>query len=190
MSKIRQKTVDKRVFLFWEVNTAIYLIIKGIEEAEKEPLTSEKFIIPLQLISNGFERFLKCLICLGKIGENWEFTEPPYKIKKGKGHDLTYLLKELVTLLPDETKFPNLKIDARINSILDNEYLGDILGYLSHFGQIGRYSFLDYVIGKRNEPVISADPWRAWKLMIDIMDKKADKEFESQGKATFWEGAE
>ena len=60
---ISSKTL-KKISLINEVETAINLLKKGMAELQQISGANDFYHTPILLLSSGFERLIKCLICL------------------------------------------------------------------------------------------------------------------------------
>ena len=57
-------------------------------------MANDFYYLPFQLISSGFERLMKCYICLGHIEKEGSFPES-LLFRKKLGHDLIKLKKHI-----------------------------------------------------------------------------------------------
>jgi hypothetical protein len=60
-----EKDFEKHVALLDELENSIKLINLGFGELQNIDQNNDFYYLPFQLISSGFERFMKCYICLG-----------------------------------------------------------------------------------------------------------------------------
>ena len=154
MSKMEN---DKYFALIEEFETSKKLIDLGFGELQNISLSNNFYFLPFQLLSQGFERFLKAYICL-KHFEQYD-TFPLFKeIKDKLGHDLEKLLKEI--LKKYYTK------DSRVQFVCDDDFLKndkefkELLSIISEFGKFGRYYNFDVITGKTK---IDENPKVLWE---------------------------
>ena len=57
--------VTKNLALYEELESSIKLIQLGFGEFQNLDMANDFYHLPFQLISSGFERLMKCHICLG-----------------------------------------------------------------------------------------------------------------------------
>lgn len=133
----------KKLALDNELRTSIKLIKLGFGEYQNLNTENDFYFLPFQLLSSGFERLLKCHICLGHLEKEGSYPEAKL-ISKKLGHDLLKLKKHII-----ENHFNTQNISKLYN---DLEYLKDrelekLLSLLSEFGKYARYYNLDIVTG-------------------------------------------
>ena len=160
---------DKYFALIEEFETSKKLIDLGFGELQNISLSNNFYFLPFQLLSQGFERFLKAYICL-KHFEQYD-TFPLFKdIKDELGHDLEKLLKEI--LKKYYTK------DSRVQFVCDEDFLKNdkefekLLRIISKFGQFGRYYNFDVITEKTK---IGENPKVLWEQYESkIMERNDD----------------
>jgi hypothetical protein len=136
-----------KICLIRETEASIRLLKRGMSDLQNTSIPSEFYHISLLLLSNGYERLIKCLLCLALMDDNGQFEEEPYKKSGRKGHDLIYLLDRLLLICEKEkysSKFPAAKKD--IDFLNKDKNLRKIISLLSDFGQGARYYNLDIVL--------------------------------------------
>ena len=135
--------IKKKVnYLQKELRNSVRLIELGFGEIQSINLENNFYHLPLQLLSSGFERFLKCYLCIEFFENNGFFPKNSYL--KDKGHDIL-VMKKLV--YPKTTK----KLD-------------ELLRLLSCFGQNDRYYNLNKVT---EDNKIGVDVEREWQKIED-----------------------
>ena len=84
------KKVLKDISLDDELQTAIRLIELGFGEYQNLDSVNDFYYLPFQLLSSGFERLMKCHICLGHYENNNMYPNGKYLKECGgkNGHDL------------------------------------------------------------------------------------------------------
>lgn len=123
----------RKFCLLMEVGTSIKLLKRGMGDLQKINGANDFYPAPILLLSSGYERLIKCLLCLASMDDNWEIKEKPYKIKE-EGHRLDILLKKLVSICEEKnysSKFPAAKAD--IDFLTKDSHLKKIISLLSNF---------------------------------------------------------
>jgi len=155
--------------LFDEIDTSIKLLKKGMGELQSIDGANDFYHVPILLLANGFERLLKCLLCLAKMDQNGNFAQRPFN----RLHDLDYLLSELLAVCNEKnysTKFPAAAVDIQFLS--SNQRLREIISILSNFAQSGRYYNLDIVTTGTSSFDDPEDGWS--KVELAIINERPD----------------
>ncbi len=150
----------KKISLNSEVETAINLLKKGMAELQQISGKNDFYHTPILLLSIGFERLIKCLICLSLMDDNGELSDIPFEKSSRKGHDLIYLLDKLLSICAKKdyaSKFTAAKAD--IEFLRKDKTLREIVTILSDFGQGARYHNLDIILNGTSK---YKDPKLAW----------------------------
>jgi hypothetical protein len=152
------KDVLKDICLYNELETAIKLIELGFGEFQN--LQNGFYYLPFQLLSSGFERLMKCHICLGHHEQHSKYPDNKYlKGCGGKGgHDLLELKKSILASYFSKHTIPVLQDDFEL--LTHNTDLEQLLFLLSEFGKYSRYYNLDVVT---SAPKPSPDVKRLWE---------------------------
>lgn len=160
-----------------ELKFSKIMIIKGLSELQNEVFNQEFYPISLLLLSNGFERIIKCLLCLNYMEENNKLIKGKCPYDKRRGHDLKYLLDELVRICKEKRhgqRFPANKKD--IEFFTGDINLKNIISLLSDFGMGARYYNLDIISQGRSR---YKDPKTVWSdIKLFIYKKKYNKDDE------------
>jgi len=155
------------MYLFWEVETASKLIKKGMAELQAISDANDFYHVPILLLSSGYERLIKCLLCLASMSEEGEITGMPYTTSGRKGHDLDLLLNTLLKICQEKnysSKFPAAKID--IDLLTNDKVLREIISIFFNFAQAGRYYNLDIVIKGKSDFKDSKNMWEELEMAI------------------------
>ena len=168
-----ENLVYRKLCLLREVETSIKLLKKGMGDLQNISGANDFYHTPILLLSSGYERLIKCLLCLALRDDEGEFIEPPYETSKGKGHNLDYLLSRLLSVCEQKnysSKFPAAKAD--IDLLSNDKDLIEIIALISEFAQGGRYYNLDMVLkGTSNYK----DPAKGWdKIESTILQTRED----------------
>lgn len=140
-----QLHIQQRWAFIEEVNTSVFLIVEGLISLNSLSAANDFSHLPLQLLSQGFERLLK----LGVVLEHWSSkgSLPPPQQVRGYGHDLMSLSLDLIERC-EAAGYPGDRIASRedVAFVRNNELLQRLLSLMSTFGKRGRYHHLDVVL--------------------------------------------
>ncbi|SNR96989.1 hypothetical protein SAMN06295967_101283 [Belliella buryatensis] len=171
-SKDKEIPFDKLVALDDEVRASINLIHSGLAELQNINGGNDFYYLPFNLLSNGFEKLLKLIICFYHWEQYGQFPtmDDFKKSKKDNGHNLLYL-KDKVTADYFVASTPALKDD--LDTLTNNPTLNQLVDFLGEFGQYSRYYNLDVIISNPKQK--SKDIKQLWeRLETDLL--LADKE--------------
>lgn len=160
------KRMSQMITLQQEFDLSFKLLRRGLGELQKIDYANDFYFMPLLLLSQGIERFLKSYIIAYKIekGEDQLFE------RKLKTHDLTELLKFV--------KENYYLIGNREVDILDEQFLSGsahlerVLNILSDFGKNGRYYNINYLIDPK-----SISPILEWEKLERDLSSLTEKEW-------------
>ena len=168
-----ENLIQRKFCLLDEVETSIKLLKRGMGDLQNISGKNDFYHIPILLLSSGYERLIKCLLCLALMDNNMNFKEQPFETSERKGHDLDYLLDRLLSICEQKnysSKFLSAKKD--IDFLNKNEYLRKIISLLSGFAQGGRYYNLDMVLNGTSR---YKDPNKEWgKIESTIRQTRKD----------------
>lgn len=136
--------IKKDLALYEELETSIKLIQLGFGEFQNLDMVNDFYHLPFQLISSGFERLMKCHICLGYFEIHGKY--PDSKLFKNElRHDLLKIKKHIIKNFFKTENIPELNEDFKY--ITEDQDLDYLVGLLSEFGKFARYHNLDVVTG-------------------------------------------
>ena len=140
-----KEEVLKDLHLHEELQSAVRLVELGFGEFQNLEMINDFYYLPFQLLSSGFERLMKCHICLGYYEKNGTYPDSRYlKNCGGKGgHDLKDLKKAILESFFSIHEIPALHDD--FNLLKNDEDLEQLIYLLSEFGKYARYYNLDVV---------------------------------------------
>lgn len=160
---VREK-VDYIFTLQQEFELSYKLVCKGLGELQRIDYSNDFYFLPLLLLSQGIERFLKSYIIAYKI-ENEEENLFPESLRT---HSLVKLLD---IIKQDYYAVGSRDIDIKDEHYLSNTYLNKLLDILSDFGNNGRYYNINHLINSNNISPISR--WE--KLEQDLIPLTGEK---------------
>jgi len=158
--------IAKDLHLNDELLTSFQLIKMGFHEIQSLDLSNDFYHLPFQLLASGFERLMKCHICLGYLEKNKLYPDYKFLKKSGgkNGHDLVELKNTIINLY-----FQKNNISALID---DYEYLSkdkelnQLIFLLSQFGQYARYYNLDVVTSASKQSIDVTSLWSEYELKL------------------------
>ena len=160
--------VSEKILLHEELNTSIKLIKLGFGEYQNLDLANDFYYLPFQLISSGFERLMKCHICLGHYEKNNSFPEPNLFRNKLK-HDL---LKLKSHILENYFQGNSQALLQDFEYLKDDKDLEHLLSLLSEFGKFARYYNLNVVTGEVAPGIDVKQKWEEYENRFIKEDKE------------------
>ncbi len=154
---------EKDIHLNIELETSVKLIKLGFGELQNLNAANDFYFLPFQLLSTGFERLMKCHVCLGFHNQCDNYPDSVY-LKK-LGHDIIKIKSEIIDKYFNLYNIPVLQDDYDL--LKNNEELNRLLSILSEFGKYSRYYNLNIVAGENNRTVDVIALWE--KYQIDIV---------------------
>lgn len=176
-----KQTLAKYMALLEEFETSNKLIILGLGEIQNISLGNNFHFLPFQLLSQGFERFMKAYICLAFENANGNY--PGFLYLRGLGHDLKGLLDEIMNHYFFDFKRP--QHDEDLAFLQGNKDLSELLFIISEFGKKSRYYNFDLITESKALPVNAVDLWRQFEnkyLLADhaLLSKLFSRETEAE----------
>lgn len=155
-----------------ELRTAIKLIELGLGEFQNLDLANDFYYLPFQLLSSGFERLMKCHICLGYYNDNNAYPDFRYVMScgGGNGHDQIQLKDSILTSYFQVNDIPALLEDA--DFLQNDSDLAKLIDLLSEFGKYARYHNLDIITGKANPSIDVKTEWEDYETSIITSNPK------------------
>jgi len=153
---------NKYIALLEEFDASNKLIRLGFGELQNINLGNDFYFLPFQLLSQGFERFMKAYICVGYFNQKQKF--PDDKHLRGLGHDLERLRTEITDNYFTDFDRPQFYIDKDfISSNLD---LKELLFILSEFGKVSRYYNFDLITGSTKIGINTKECWENFQSKV------------------------
>ena len=123
--------VIRKISLIEELDTSVKLIKLGFGEYQNLDMANDFYHLPFQLISSGFERFMKCYICLGYIENEGTFPKPEL-FRNTLKHDLIKLKNYIIkNYFQDNSQ----ALSADLIFLKTDKDLEKLIGLLSEFGK-------------------------------------------------------
>jgi hypothetical protein len=152
--------------LLEEFETSDKLIKLGFGELQNINLNNDFYFLPFQLLSQGFERFMKAYICLGHYHKHQKL--PNFKYLITLGHDLEKLLKEIIQNYFTDFDRPQFDLDNEF--IQTDSDLKELLFILSEFGKLSRYHNFNLITDNTKIGVNTKSLWEEFENRI--LDEK------------------
>lgn len=157
----------KYIALLEEFETANKLVRLGLGELQNINLDNDFYFLPFQLLSQGFERFMKAYICVGHFEKHKAL--PSFQYLKKLGHDLEKLLTDIRENYYNEYPPVQFRIDRKF--LDENTDLKELLFILSEFGKIARYYNFDFILDNSKIGINSKDYWQKFENKIMPIDE-------------------
>lgn len=149
--------IQKYFALLEEFETANKLVRLGFGELQNINLDNDFYFLPFQLLSQGFERFMKAYICVGHFKK--QKVLPSFQYLKKIGHDLEKLLADILKNYYS-IDYPPVQFKQDLEFLNENKDLKELLFILSEFGKIARYYNFDFIT---NNSKIGINPKESWQ---------------------------
>lgn len=167
-----QKIEIRKYFaLLEEFETSDKLIKLGFGELQNINLDNDFYFLPFQLLSQGFERFMKAYICIGHF--HIHKSLPNFKYLKTLGHDLEKLLDSIIKNYYFDFDRPQFNLDNEF--IQNNSDLKELLHILSEFGKLARYYNFDLITENTKIGIDTKSLWEKFENRILIENNDIDK---------------
>ncbi len=157
MSKIEN---CKYFALLEELETANKLIKLGFGELQNFDSINHFYFLPFQLLSQGFERFMKTYICLAYYNEHDAFLS--YKKIRQFSHSLEKLFTTIIEDYYPIYKSPQYSLDHKF--LRENTDIRELLNILSEFGLGARYYNFDLITDSpKNAVTNTKESWEEFE---------------------------
>ena len=133
----------KELYISYELQNAVNLIRFGLAGIQDEKIFNAFLHLPLLLLSSGYERLLKALICCENHEMNGKF--PELNDIKGPGHRIDKLLEKIYPFFK-EKYLQKEEFKKDYDLITNNSRLKAMIKILSDFASHDRYFFLDIIV--------------------------------------------
>ena len=167
MKEDKTSEIQKDTAILEELDTSSKLIKLGLGEIQNIDLNNDFYFLPFQLISQGFERFLKSYICLAYYDLHKRY--PDFKYLKNLGHDLELLLKEILDKYIKDYEREQFQEDFKF--LRSNQDLNEMLSILTEFGKKARYHNFDLITENKQIGINAKTAWTKFEDRIIRKDK-------------------
>jgi len=172
--------LTKNLALIEELRNSINLIKLGLGEFQNLDFANDFYHLPFQLLSSGFERLMKCHICLGHIEIHKVYPNPKL-FKANLKHDLIKIKQYIIDNHFSTRDIPALEDDLKY--ISQDRDLHVLIELLSEFGKFSRYYNLDVVTGEYKPSINVEKLWQEFETKLLLRDRDLTKKlnkFEKQ----------
>ena len=145
--------------LYEEFETANKLIKLGFGELQNLNKSDSFYFLPFQLLSQGFERFMKAYICVGFFEQKNQL--PDFKYLRDLGHDLDKLLVEIIDKYYTDYKRKQFIIDKEF--LTQDKDFAYLLHIISEFGKHARYYNFDVITSSNKPSINTVDLWQTYE---------------------------
>jgi len=158
--------VTKDMHLIDELRVAFSLIEIGFGEFQNIDSENDFYYLPFQLVSSGFERLMKCHICLGCQNQNNAYPDNKYLKKCGgkSGHDLSELKENILSDFFTTDNIPALAEDH--DFLANDNELQRLMYLLSEFGKYARYYNFDVLTSASKPSIDVASLWADYENSV------------------------
>lgn len=143
-----------------EIRIAFDCINLGIQHIAAWKAQHNEYFVPLLLLSTGYERLLKILLCLEYFDKNGSYPTIDYfKQHIGKIHNIEVLLTKILATVQNTVLYntaPARKADVEL--LQNDEDLQWIISLLNDFANNTRYHNINTII---ENPKSAQDPWES-----------------------------
>jgi len=150
----------------------LIILKSGLQELNRTDGSTDFFHLPILLLSSGFERMMKVVICCYHLEATGEFPNrgaiSKNPRKKKPTHDLKWLCDQITQrCFSDDylSRVPAARAD--IEFLRTDERLIRMVTILSEFAQSARFYNLNVVLGDANPGPSPDDEWQ--KLEIEFL---------------------
>lgn len=146
--------------LLEELETSEKLISLGLGELQNINSSNNFYFLPFQLLSQGFERFMKAYICFGHFHKCQNLPNANHIW----GHDLEKLLQKIVDNYFFDYERHQFELDN--NFIRTDTDLKELLAILSEFGKLARYYNFDLITDNAKIGINTKEKWNEFENKI------------------------
>lgn len=154
--------IQKYFAILEEFDTSNKLIKLGLGELQNINIDNNFYFLPFQLLSQGFERFMKAYICIGHFHLYQKL--PNFRYLKNLGHDLEKLIKKIINNYYFDFDRPQFYIDEEF--IKNDPDLKELLFILSEFGKLARYYNFDLITDNTQIGINTKQLWENFENKI------------------------
>ncbi|RSK43576.1 hypothetical protein [Hymenobacter perfusus] len=161
--------INKRLALLEELETSGNLIRLGLGELQNLGSGNYFYFLPFQLLSQGFERFMKSYICIAYYNKNGIL--PDFNYLKKFSHDLEKILDEIKSQYYHKFERPQFEQDRMF--IENDNDLKSLIYIISEFGKLSRYYNFDVITSSNKIGLNAVEAWQDFehKLIISNNDR-------------------
>ena len=134
-----------------EIRCGIHLIKKGLAELNSISFSNDFYYAIFLLLAYGFEKFMKCILCLIYFCENGTYPNIGFIPKGTGGHNLSFLLSRIIKYCKKTNYIKRSEAcKSDIGYLINDAKLKKLIGLLSDFGQSERYYNLNVILDNKS----------------------------------------
>ena len=154
---------NKNIAIIQELEISTKLVKKGLHEFQNISFINDFYFLPILLISNGLERFIKIIICLHHFEKNKKY--PNLSTIRNYGHNLTRLFDYVFNAFFQSVDDKPTAV-AEDLKFLRSKFSKTIITNLSEFGISARYHYLDEILGENPKTKPPETIWHMLEMEI------------------------
>jgi hypothetical protein len=135
----------QRVCLLYELRAAARFLQHGLGHLQAITTANDFYDLPMLLLATGFERLMKCVLCLAHLSSHGAFPDNSHL--RRFGHDLVELLDATIAECYCEPYTRREAVASDLAYLRSDPRLREIVQWLSDFARAARYYRLDVVTG-------------------------------------------
>lgn len=162
-------TTYQKMALMQELELSIKLIKLGLCELRKIDSVHDFYHLPSLLLSSGFERLMKCMICFKYLNDTDKFPNYEELLKgiSGGGHSLVDLKKRVILdCISKDTAYNREATKKDYIYISEDSELDEIIYILSEFGNRARYHNLNIVLQREHKSTDYESLWNSYEIKV------------------------
>ena len=165
--------IKRDLALIEEVTCAIYLIQEGLLALNKLSGANDFSHFPIMLLSSGFERLLKMVICLDHLEREGRFPDSKKFMKRLKTHDIERLLEWVIGIAKAWSYDQRCVAVGEDMVFLEKDCdLQRLVKLLADYGQSARYYNMNVIVGEKN---LTDDPMQLFEsYCLDVFKRQPD----------------
>lgn len=158
----------QRFALARETEAVVRLSQQGISALRRLDAANDFYHLPMQLLAQGFERFLKLTLALARL-KTYGSLPTSEELRKAYGHNVLALTDAVIAIVEQQRDYKcRPAVQEDLEFLRNDQLLRRMLSALSIFGKWSRYyrlaEFLDPEAVSPDE-----DPDRAWEAIESII---------------------
>lgn len=172
---IKEKVTPlQKIHLGIELEYSIKLIKLGLGELQKINGENDFYFLPFLLLSTGYERLMKCMLCFSHFNKYETYPEQ----NKLRTHDLVKLKDRVINECITEEKANKSQAGKNdLDFLKHNSDLAELLNMFSEFGKYSRYYNLDVVAAAKKPSKDVNQMWEYYELKLIGNDPDLNKLF-------------
>ena len=182
-----QPTIEQKFAIDQELLDAIRLIRCGLGQLQLMNTGNDFYHMPLLVLSSGFERFLKIIICFRHLEKFSRYPDSSYQHQPSgfkpfgrgtEGHNIAQLLNVIIDENFENGYPDSCDVARRDLTYIRSRELRDFINILARFGQSYRYHYLNVVLGETSTTNPPDREWEELETSLLLSQPELFKELE------------